>query len=119
MKRLLEQRYTLKQLLQCIMTKYCIKSVVSRNYGIEVKDFGRSWRDGHAFNAMIHGIRPELVDMSSLSQNSNASNLENAFSMAETHLGIPRLIDPVGRWTEEGRRREEMMGFVNKKIPII
>jgi len=61
-----------------------------------VKDFGRSWRDGYAFNALNHRIRPELVDMSRLAQQPNRVNLENAFSTAETHLGIPRLLDPEG-----------------------
>jgi len=67
-----------------------------RRFGIEVKDFGPSWRDGYAFNAMIHNIRPGLVDMSQLPQNPNRINLENAFTQAEKHLGIPRLIDPEG-----------------------
>ena len=62
-----------------------------------MKDFGPSWRDGVAFNALIHGLRPELVDMSLLSENSSRTNLENAFSKAEEHLGIPRLLDVEGQ----------------------
>ena len=61
-----------------------------------MKDFGPSWRDGIAFNALIHNIRPELVDMHALQANDPRVNLENAFSTAETHLGIARLIDPEG-----------------------
>ncbi len=67
-----------------------------RNFGVEVKDFGSSWRDGFAFNAIIHNIRPELVDMSQLPNNANKVNLENAFSTAASQLGIPRLLDPEG-----------------------
>ncbi len=63
---------------------------------MEVKDFGRSWRDGVAFNAIIHNIRPELVDMKQVPNNSNRANLEHAFSTAEQHLGIARLLDPEG-----------------------
>ena len=63
---------------------------------MEVRDFGTSWRDGIAFNALIHGLRPELVDMSALQQNSSRDNLENAFDTAERHLGIPRLLDVEG-----------------------
>lgn len=69
---------------------------IYRNFGVEVKDFGPSWRDGYAFNALIHRIRPELVDMSRLPQQPNRVNLEQAFDKAEKHLGIPRLLDAEG-----------------------
>ena len=75
---------------------YCLTYCYSRTYGIDVKDFGPSWRDGHAFNAIIHNINPELVDMAQVPRNPNRVNLENAFSTAENHLGIPRLLDPEG-----------------------
>lgn len=68
----------------------------NRKCGVEVRDFGPSWRDGIAFNALIHGLRPELIDMDSLGRNSSRANLENAFSTAEVHLGIPRLLDVEG-----------------------
>ena len=49
-----------------------------------------------AFNAIIHNIRPELVDMKQVPKNTNRTNLEHAFNTAETHLGIARLLDPEG-----------------------
>ena len=67
-----------------------------RTYGIQVRNFGSSWRDGAAFSALVHGLRPDLVDMSVLAQNSPRANLEHAFSIAEEHLGIPRLLDVAG-----------------------
>ena len=70
--------------------------VLCRKFGVEVRDFGSSWRDGVAFSALIHGLRPELVDMSVLDQKSPRVNLERAFSIAEEHLGIPRLLDVEG-----------------------
>lgn len=36
----------------------------------------KSWRDGIAFNALIHRIRPELVNMDIVHQNSPKTNLE-------------------------------------------
>ena len=69
---------------------------VCRRYGIEIRDFGKSWRDGMAFNAIVHTIRPDLVDMDRVRKQSARVNLENAFSTAENHLGIARLLDPEG-----------------------
>uniref|UniRef100_A0A8C7ULC6 Spectrin repeat containing, nuclear envelope 1b n=1 Tax=Oncorhynchus mykiss TaxID=8022 RepID=A0A8C7ULC6_ONCMY len=63
-------------------------------YGIEVKDFGASWRSGVAFHSVVHAIRPDLVDMELVRRRSNRENLEEAFSLAENELGIPRLLDP-------------------------
>uniref|UniRef100_A0A8C7KDH8 Spectrin repeat containing, nuclear envelope 1b n=1 Tax=Oncorhynchus kisutch TaxID=8019 RepID=A0A8C7KDH8_ONCKI len=63
-------------------------------YGIEVKDFGASWRSGVAFHSVVHAIRPDLVDMEVVRRRSNRENLEEAFSLAENELGIPRLLDP-------------------------
>ena len=73
-----------------------------RQSGIEVKDFGRSWRSGVAFHSVIHAIRPELVDLEKVKGRPNRENLEEAFSIAETELGIPRLLDPEGTWGDSG-----------------
>ncbi|KAH3846241.1 hypothetical protein DPMN_088540, partial [Dreissena polymorpha] len=70
------------------------ENAITKRYGIEVKDFGKSWRDGLAFNAIIHTIRPDLVDMDQVRKQSARVNLESAFSTAEDHLGIARLLDP-------------------------
>lgn len=67
-----------------------------RYHGIEVKDFGPSWRDGVAFQSVVHAIRPDLVDMDVVRRRSNRENLEDAFALAENELGIPRLLDPEG-----------------------
>lgn len=68
----------------------------SRHHGIEVKDFGPSWRDGVAFQSVVHAIRPDLVNMEVVRRRSNRENLEEAFTLAENELGIPRLLDPEG-----------------------
>lgn len=36
----------------------------------------KSWRDGIAFNALIHRIRPELVDMNIVHRSTPKTNLE-------------------------------------------
>lgn len=40
--------------------------------------------------------RPELIDWSSVEEESAVDRLENAFKKAEQHLGIERLLDPEG-----------------------
>ncbi|XP_044531402.1 nesprin-1-like [Gracilinanus agilis] len=71
-----------------------VQYTAAKQVGIEVKDFGRSWRSGVAFHSVIHAIRPELVDLEKVKGRSNRENLEEAFTIAETELGIPRLLDP-------------------------
>lgn len=64
--------------------------------GLDVRDFTSSWRDGLAFNALIHSIRPDLIDLRRLEQMNPRERLENAFQIAQDHLGIHRLIDAEG-----------------------
>lgn len=75
---------------------FCFPLIFFRQVGIEIKDFGQSWRSGVAFHSIIHAIRPDLVDMEKVRGRSNRENLEDAFTLAEAELGIPRLLDPEG-----------------------
>lgn len=68
-----------------------------REYGIQITDFDKCWRDGLAFNAIIHTIRHDLIDFEMAKTQTARVNLEQAFSTAEKYLGIPRLIDPEGK----------------------
>lgn len=76
--------------------QFIVTFALFRYHGIEVKDFGPSWRDGVAFQSVVHAIRPDLVDMEAVRRRSNRENLEEAFALAENELGIPRLLDPEG-----------------------
>ncbi|XP_045137790.1 spectrin beta chain, non-erythrocytic 1-like isoform X9 [Portunus trituberculatus] len=61
--------------------------------GVQIEDFSRSWRDGLGFNALIHAHRPDIIDYNSLIQKNHIDNLNNAFTVAETHLGIASILD--------------------------
>ncbi|PSN50191.1 Nesprin-1 [Blattella germanica] len=65
-----------------------------RDIGIEVKDFGSSWRDGIAFLAIIDAIKSNLINLAAMRQATNKTRLETAFNVAENELGIARLLDP-------------------------
>ena len=67
-------------------------NAVTKKYGIEITNFGKSWRDGLAFNAMLHTINPDLVDLDQCRKQNARTNLEQAFSVAESQLGIPSLL---------------------------
>uniref|UniRef100_A0A8B9PH78 Spectrin beta chain n=1 Tax=Apteryx owenii TaxID=8824 RepID=A0A8B9PH78_APTOW len=67
---------------------------------VNVTNFTSSWKDGLAFNALIHKHRPELVDFHNLTKSNARHNLEHAFSVAERHLGITPLLDPEDVFTE-------------------
>uniref|UniRef100_A0A8C4MAE4 Nesprin-2 n=1 Tax=Equus asinus TaxID=9793 RepID=A0A8C4MAE4_EQUAS len=61
---------------------------------VSVTDFKSSWRNGTAFLAIIHALRPNLIDMKSVKHRSNKDNLKEAFRIAEQELKIPKLLEP-------------------------
>uniref|UniRef100_A0A8C1YUK6 Spectrin repeat containing, nuclear envelope 1a n=1 Tax=Cyprinus carpio TaxID=7962 RepID=A0A8C1YUK6_CYPCA len=71
-----------------------VQTTATKRLGLDVKDFGPSWRTGVAFHAVIFALRPHLVNMERVWRRPNRDNLEDAFSLAERELGIPRLLDP-------------------------
>ncbi|KAI6645821.1 hypothetical protein LOD99_13081 [Oopsacas minuta] len=60
---------------------------------VNVQNFTTSWRDGLAFNALIHKHRPELIEFEKLVPSKHQDNLNNAFRVAERRLGIKQLLD--------------------------
>lgn len=70
-----------------------------------MKNFTDSWKDGLAFNALIHRYRPNLFNYDELYKNRNKmsplkfaeTNLEHAFDLAQKNLQIERLLDTEGK----------------------
>uniref|UniRef100_A0AAZ1XTL6 Calponin-homology (CH) domain-containing protein n=1 Tax=Oreochromis aureus TaxID=47969 RepID=A0AAZ1XTL6_OREAU len=71
-----------------------VQQTATKSLGLEVRDFGPSWRTGLAFFAVINALRPNLVDMERVWRRPNRENLHEAFLLAETELGIPQLLEP-------------------------
>ncbi|XP_060527804.1 muscle-specific protein 300 kDa isoform X12 [Cylas formicarius] len=71
-----------------------VSNALPDDSGVEVKDFGASWRDGIAFLALIDAIKKNLVNIAAMKKASNKARLETAFDVAETELGIPKILDP-------------------------
>ncbi|XP_065057845.1 utrophin-like isoform X2 [Rhopilema esculentum] len=62
--------------------------------GVDIKNFSTSWKDGLAFNALVHRFKPNLFIYKSLLSNGPVDNLEHAFSLAENSFGVDRLLEP-------------------------
>lgn len=52
-----------------------------------------SFNDGMAFAALIHSMDNDAIDFDSLNPKEIENNLSHAFEVAETKLGIPRLLE--------------------------
>jgi hypothetical protein len=49
---------------------------------------------------MVHNINPDLVDFDQCRKQSAWTNLKQAFSVAELHLGIPSLLTAEGQYLD-------------------
>uniref|UniRef100_A0A3P9IQ83 Spectrin beta chain, erythrocytic n=1 Tax=Oryzias latipes TaxID=8090 RepID=A0A3P9IQ83_ORYLA len=73
-------------------------------YGVDVHDFGRSWRSGLAFLALIKSINPDLVDLRESLSKPPKENLQQAFTVAHRSLDVPPLLeleDVSADWPDE------------------
>ncbi len=67
---------------------------------MEVHNFGKSWRSGLAFLALIKSINPALIDLRKSLTRDPKENLKEAFMIAHQCLNIPSLLEPEGNLTE-------------------
>uniref|UniRef100_A0A8C9W713 Spectrin beta chain n=1 Tax=Scleropages formosus TaxID=113540 RepID=A0A8C9W713_SCLFO len=61
---------------------------------VNIQNFTSCWRDGLAFNALIHRHRPDLIEFHKLTKSNATYNLQQAFNIAEQNLGLTKLLDP-------------------------
>merc|ERR1712061_37129 len=62
--------------------------------GVHVQDFTQSWRDGLAFNAIIHRNRPDLLDWRQVERRDVRERIDLAFHIMDREYGVTRLLDP-------------------------
>ncbi|XP_046897542.1 F-actin-monooxygenase MICAL2 isoform X8 [Hypomesus transpacificus] len=55
---------------------------------VEVTDLTSSWKTGLSLCALIHRVRPQLIDFDSLNVEDVAENLQLAFDVAEREFGV-------------------------------
>jgi len=62
-------------------------------HNVNVRNFTTSWRDGLAFNAIIHKHRADLIQYEKLSKSNAMYNLNNSFEVAHREFGLVPLLD--------------------------
>ncbi|CAI4222409.1 unnamed protein product [Auanema sp. JU1783] len=71
--------------------QWCLE--VTKDYEeVSVSDFTSSWRDGHAFNCLLHNFDRKLVHLRKISEWSASERIDNAFSVAEKEFKVPRFL---------------------------
>uniref|UniRef100_A0A4W5KC84 F-actin monooxygenase n=1 Tax=Hucho hucho TaxID=62062 RepID=A0A4W5KC84_9TELE len=56
--------------------------------GVDITNLTSSWKSGLALCALIHRLRPDLIDFDSLNEKDSAKNNQLAFDIAEHEFGI-------------------------------
>ncbi|XP_056674637.1 F-actin-monooxygenase MICAL1 isoform X2 [Monodelphis domestica] len=62
--------------------------------GVQVTNFSSSWADGQALCALIHRLRPNLLDLSTVQGAGALETTARAVKLAEQELGIAPVIPP-------------------------
>jgi hypothetical protein len=70
-----------------------VKKMTSGYDGVNITNFKESFSDGLAFSALINKYNDKLLDYKGLKKDNREENLENAFSVAESSMGIPKLLE--------------------------
>ncbi|XP_062549338.1 muscle-specific protein 300 kDa isoform X2 [Armigeres subalbatus] len=70
-----------------------VNNALPKQSGLDIKDFGASWRDGYAFLTLIDAIKTNVINIADMKRCNNRHRLDTAFNVAETELGIAKLLD--------------------------
>lgn len=81
---------------------------------VSITNFTSSWKNGLAFNALIHKFKPDLINYHELESDNIFYNNYIAFEAAEMHLGIPALLDPKDMCLSESLDRLSIITYVSQ-----
>jgi long-chain acyl-CoA synthetase len=61
--------------------------------GVEVNNLGGDWEDGKALCAIVHLLRPDLIDMDKVNRSTPMENVALGLSVLEQHCKVPHILD--------------------------
>ena len=73
------------------------QKTTARYPGVKITDFSHSWRDGLAFNAIIHRNRPDLLEWKRVEKTQVRERIDSSFRIMDKEYGVTRLLDPEGK----------------------
>ncbi|RCN41021.1 hypothetical protein ANCCAN_13028 [Ancylostoma caninum] len=82
----------MKSSVEQVMLRW-INAEVAQRVNLRVENMDRDWKDGVMFSALVHRWKPDVIDMEKVRAAEPRENLENAFELAQQHLGIKRLLE--------------------------
>eukprot|EP00457_Paulinella_chromatophora_P004609 gb/GEZN01004621.1/.p1 GENE.gb/GEZN01004621.1/~~gb/GEZN01004621.1/.p1 ORF type:complete len:574 (+),score=76.67 gb/GEZN01004621.1/:115-1836(+) len=76
--------------------KDTLRAWVSKKVGQNVRNFEHDWSDGLLFCDLVHALVPGAAKTKRFKPNEKKvkANCVHAFQLAESHLGVPQLLDP-------------------------
>jgi len=63
-------------------------------YSITITNLNKSFQSPNAFAALVHSHKPDCIALDEIASMEPASAFARVFSLAETELGIPQILDP-------------------------
>jgi hypothetical protein len=92
---------------------YWCKENTNGYQGVDVADFGQSWKDGLAMCALLHKFHPDKIPFDTLSAEDPKKNYDLAFDVAE-QLGVPKLLEAEDMLVEPYPDRQSLIVYLTE-----
>ncbi|CAH3193490.1 unnamed protein product, partial [Porites evermanni] len=67
---------------------------IKGNSNVQISNLTTDWKDGLAFNILLHSFNPSLFDLDTISSKDEMSRRAHAINLATTEYGVPAIFDP-------------------------
>ncbi|XP_073238321.1 uncharacterized protein [Porites lutea] len=67
---------------------------IKGNSNVHISNLTTDWKDGLAFNILLHSFNPSLFDLDTISSKDEMSRRAHAINLATTEYGMPAIFDP-------------------------